>query len=208
MFGWLRATVVLASSTKRRTNSSSMASSSRICLTTSFFSKPPAPRKVARTTRAMPPMASSRSSTYLPKICGYIGAVRGLHSSKAAGVLALFAATAACKGQGDTLRSIRVNVVKACVPSPAATANLLPSGDFPRLAQSVPMPLDQMGARIDIPLDTRALLATLGPSLLGVTDVAAAGDVDLLMWPTETVCQLTTTVPFEPGEALGLVDAQ
>jgi len=135
--------------------------------------------------------------------------VRGLHSSKAAGLLALFAATTACKGQGATLRSIRVNVVKACVPSSAAaTANLLPSGDFPRLAQSVPMPLDQMGARIDIPLDTRALLATLGPSLLGVTDVAAAGDVDLLMWPTETVCQLTTTVPFEPGEALGLVDAQ
>src|SRR5580692_222450 len=72
MLGWASATVVLASSTKRFTNSSSQASSSRICLTTRRFSKPPAPRSVARTTRAMPPRASSRSSTYLPKTWGYI----------------------------------------------------------------------------------------------------------------------------------------
>ena len=37
----------------------SNASSSRICLTTSFFSKPPAPRSVARKTRAIPPRESS-----------------------------------------------------------------------------------------------------------------------------------------------------
>src|SRR5258708_35996800 len=55
-------------------NSSSNDSSSRICFTTSFFSNPPAPRNVASSTRAIPPRASSRSRTYLPKTWGYIGA--------------------------------------------------------------------------------------------------------------------------------------
>src|SRR5450432_1583203 len=73
MLGWESSTVVFASSTKRRTKASSVASSARICLTTSFFSKPPAPRNVAKKTRAMPPIAMGRSRTYLPKIWGNKG---------------------------------------------------------------------------------------------------------------------------------------
>src|SRR5262249_19524356 len=73
MFGCDSSTVVFASATNLRTKASSVASSARICLTTSFFSKPPAPRRVAKNTRAMPPTARGRSRTYFPKIWGNNG---------------------------------------------------------------------------------------------------------------------------------------
>src|SRR5271170_7619537 len=119
MFGWARATVVLASSTNRRTNSSSHARSSRICFTTSRFSKPPAPRNVASTTRAIPPRASSRSRTYLPKIWGYIGPAMGQRHRSKRGALAvalvLAAAGVSCHKDADlTTRVVTLHVPPGC----------------------------------------------------------------------------------------------
>src|SRR5262249_22741186 len=135
MLGWARATVVLASSTNRRTNSSSDASSSRTCLTTSFFSKPPAPRSVARTTRAMPPRASSRSSTYLPNTWGYIrrvGSSPASHRSKWALVLGAAASLGAGCGNRErvTLRTVTMHVLQACAADGDAYAEFFALGDF------------------------------------------------------------------------------
>src|SRR5580698_811981 len=133
MFGCARATVVLASSTKRRTKSSSQASSSRICLTTSFFSKPPAPRNVASTTRAIPPRASSRSSTYLPKTWGYIRVlVRPPHRSKHAAALVVgVVLAAACHPSPQvTTRTVTMYVPQACAADGGAYGDYFALGDY------------------------------------------------------------------------------
>src|SRR5262249_8870625 len=131
MFGWLSATVVFASSTKRLMNSS-YASSSRICFTTSFFSKPPAPRSVARLTRAMPPRASSRSSTYLPKTWGYI---RGVRVHRSTSVLAI-AVLLACKKDATVEdRAITAHAPGACAMGPNAYVLYYGLGDFDPAAQ-------------------------------------------------------------------------
>src|SRR5579884_2537607 len=216
MFGCASATVVLASSTKRRTNSSSYASSSRICLTTSLFSNPPAPRSVASTTLAMPPRASSRSSTYLPNTWGYIRCSMGSsHRSKRAVALVFALGGAACRRDADvTVRTVTLHAPAACAAGTppldgGAYGVFRPLGDFdpqpPATGHALgavgePLPEIDGAARfvvVDATEDDR--------SWTGGAAVPPTGGVDVLLLPSLASCALSAAVGPRTGARLGAV---
>ncbi len=221
MFGWARATVVLASSTKRRTKSSSQASSSRICFTTSFFSNPPAPRSVARTTRAIPPRASSRSSTYLPKTWGYIQSVvrsrsqrhRSIHGAFPALAALVVAAGAACsKDAVVTTRQVVANVPAGCAVDGKGYATYFALGDFEPAAPP-PGPYLSQGGEVLTQVDTRAQALVVsasenGSTWEGVAGVPPSGDVNVLVLPQDLSCALTTQVGARTGSTLAAIGSQ
>src|SRR5580658_3877547 len=205
MFGWARVTVVFASSTKRATNSSSHARSSRICLTTSFFSKPPAPRSVASTTRAIPPRASSRSRTYLPKTWGYIGPAMGrVHRSKRTQLsFAVAMAGVACHNADIVTRVVTMHVPPGCPSGGQALdgsgyVTLEGLGDFePTLSPSGHL-LKNVGdtlSEIDPASQALEINATEGAGKwLGVAAVPAQGSLDVLLLPFLSSCPLPAPV--------------
>src|SRR5580658_2189331 len=218
MFGWLRATVVLASSTKRCTNSWSTASSSRICFTTSLFSKPPAPRSVASRTRAIPPVASSFSRTYLPKICGYIRRAmrafvsRFLHRSKGILVLGIVAAPNACQGSGES-RSVTVYVPSTLgpIPSGVASASYQAFGDFEPSTQQT-AGLASVGLSLQsLPAAARSMVVTLIDSTWeGVTLVPPDGPVNILALPSNTATSFADaagSLAKTAGPSMGMLDS-
>src|SRR5580704_4649120 len=231
MFGCARLTVVFASRTNRRTNSSSEASSSRICFTTSFFSKPPAPRRVARTTRAIPPRASSRSSTYLPNTWGYIRSVAGgpaLHRSKCGRALAARGPVAAALGAAVaaagvgvampacdraphvTSRTVTMHVPPACAVDGGAYAEYFALGDFdPPSNPATGHFLSETGEALpEIDANARALVVEASESereWTGEGAVPPAGDVDVLLLPTLASCALSTSLGARVGGVLTAV---
>src|SRR5450755_2419818 len=209
MLGWLSSTAVFASSTKRVTNASSEASSVRICFTTRRFSKPTAPRKVARYTRAMPPAAISRSSTYLPKICGNIPTVYG----SAVAIIWLLSGCSAPTTPEKVL-ALRVHQLDDCPIAPPARMELSALGDFPtsnRTGES--LPVNVVDAKLSFPVATVALEASahsdsVDQPFIGYTE-RAADSLDFVLWPQGSACELFRPASGDSfpgklgGEALG-----
>src|SRR6478752_6651563 len=206
MFGWLSSTAVFASPMKRFTKASSTASSGRICFTTRRFSKPTAPRNVARNTRAMPPAAISRSSTYLPKICGNIATV---YVSAAAGFWLLSGCSA--PEPREIVLPLTVHSLPSCpIPTPAQV-DLAALGDFPTRNDTMKsLSLTAQGVRLGFPQSTLALAATAQPdasdqAFLGFSERSQTG-LDFLLWPELSACELYRAGGYPAGlggEAIG-----
>src|SRR5580658_3142930 len=206
MFGWARATVVFASSTNLRTNSSSHASSSRICFTTSFFSNPPAPRNVASVTRAIPPRASSRSRTYLPKTWGYILAqMRLVHHSKCALSLVIALTTVdGCHAGGSVSERVVTTHVSPSCPSGGQAldgegyAKFYGSGDFEPTLPAAGHFLKSVGDVLsEIDPASRALVVDASEGAgrwLAVSGIPATGNLDVLFLPWMASCALSPVV--------------
>src|SRR3954467_1117854 len=215
MFGWLSSTAVFASSTKRRTNASSTASSVRICLTTRRFSNPTAPRNVARKTRAMPPAAISRSSTYFPKICGNIGA---RYPS------AFFCAVLNSAGCSEpstpvTTVSVTAHELAGCkIPDRGPTD---PSPFRLTLTALGPFPASRAGVARDPGLRASGHALSFNSATIGVDAVASntAGAsegafighserrrddrIDVSLWPEQTACEVVSADGGYPGSGAG-----
>src|SRR5689334_12445073 len=189
MFGWLSSTVVFASATNLRTKASSEASSARICLTTSRFSKPPAPRRVARYTIAIPPDASSRSSTYLPKSWGN---TPRMHRS----LLLAAALGCACTTLpgGEDVHLIRPHwAADSCVPvGTSRSFDLEALGDFPP-SNDTSEHLEG-GEALFVPGATRGAVMRAYDGFTRYQGVGASlgqdRDIDVSLWPMASPCML------------------
>src|SRR5690606_9647674 len=229
MLGWLSSTAVFASPTNLRTKASSEASSGRICLTTSRFSNPTAPRSVARYTRAMPPAAISRSSTYLPKICGYTGyegsgiqrigrggppslAHRGGDSCavRRLGLALSIAALCGCTEAepGPVLR-VSTHGLAACPVPEGARLFLTAVGDFSASeSTSDALPLGAAGD-LAAPPSTQAFEARVelgGARFHGYAERTTSPELPILLWPEGSACRVRGAADYPApggGQAVG-----
>src|SRR5450432_785922 len=144
----------------------------------------------------MPPAAISRSSTYLPKICGNIERV---HVS-AALILWLLSG---CSAPDD--REIAVpllaHTLAGCPLSGPARLDLSALGDFPTtMRTSESLAIDAAGTKLGFPANTLAIDATANADLapqpfIGYSE-RFADRFDFLLWPDGTACDL-----FRPGSS-------
>src|ERR1700722_8109300 len=176
-------------------------------------------------------MASSRSRTYLPKICGYILRVSRARAyrSKASVVVAAFvggaiAAAGGCKPD-KVERSIVLYGIDGSAPDGSDPAVISPFGDFPAEA-GPPQALAsvaELGAPVAIRPDTRFVVvtaeATAGTFLdagtpttwEGVANVPTSGNVDVLLWPQAVPSPLTcpddNVCPAVVAPPFGMIDS-
>src|SRR5690349_17555560 len=137
----------------------------------------------------MPPDASSRSSTYLPKIWGNIPALYATAS-------AAFLPAAGCDSAGAERIEISAHYVPACAPaaqSAPAQLELIALGDFDRTNDSVLiLGSDAARAGVALPEGTRAVeLNTLGGEVYwGNGSLDAHNQLSILLWPRARACAL------------------
>src|SRR6187402_1258723 len=153
----------------------------------------------------MPPAAISRSSTYLPKICGNIAA---LHAS-AIGLLLLLGCTG--KDAREIALPLRAHELESCAIPLPARVDLAALGDFPtdnRSSESIS--LSAQNKALAFPAETRALEARARSDASSRTYIGyseRAGDrLDIVLWPRGQGCELSRS-GFYPagagGEAFG-----
>src|SRR5882724_9719108 len=103
----------------------------------------------------MPPAAISRSSTYLPKICGNIPAIQG----SAAALIWLLSGCSA-RATLEKVLALRVHQLTDCPIAEPAHLELSALGDFPtsnRTGESLPVSV--VDAKLSFPAATLALEA-------------------------------------------------
>ena len=195
MFGWLSSTVVFASSTKRCTKPRPSASSARICFTTSRFSKPPAPRKVARYTRAMPPArARARGRT-----CRRSAETRAAYIVPSSWEARSLVGAPRCRvGKRHIIGGHWASTL--CRPADAEEGQLAYElealGDFPPSTDTH----ESLSAdrTLVVPGATRAAWLTASDpfsSYLGLGTATPNGDIDVSLWPAGEFCELPITTP-------------
>src|SRR5450432_700249 len=157
----------------------------------------------------MPPAAISRSSTYLPKICGNIERV---HVS-AALILWLLSGCSAPDDREIAVPLLAHTLADCPLPAPARL-DLSALGDFPTtMRTSDSLPIDASGTRLGFPTNTLALEATANADLapqpfIGYSE-RLSDRFDFLLWPKGTACDLFRPGPSDSfparlgGEALG-----
>ena len=162
----------------------------------------------------MPPEASSRSSTYFPKICGNTAtfaplSARGAsaHATPSRGVAPLFVSAALALGCGDQGKTLTLHLgahtlpnrpplVSALDPSGASAArlDLTPLGDFSSTNTVSPPVRGASPTELELPRATRALAAAVvddvGQPFLGYVERRASPDLALLLWPQAEACVL------------------
>src|SRR6188768_60245 len=154
----------------------------------------------------MPPAAISRSSTYLPKICGNIAS---LYASAAPAFLLLSGCSA--PEPHEIQLPLTVHALESCpVPAPAQV-DLSALGDFPTTDDTTPtVSLTAQDVRLNFPSQTLALEARAHPdsseqAFLGFSGRGALG-LDFLLWPDASRCQLYRAGNYPAGlggEAVG-----
>ena len=137
----------------------------------------------------MPPDASSRSSTYLPKIWGNI---LGYHAT----VPVALTLIASC-GEASTARvEIAAHYVPACAPAPEAAPSRLELsalGDFePSNASVAILSTDATNQAVVLPERTLAaeLRALDGEPYWGSGTLDAYNHIPILLWPVRRACAL------------------
>src|ERR1700759_828557 len=140
----------------------------------------------------MPPAAISRSSTYLPKICGNI---RTAHAS-AALFLWLLSGCSAPNAREITVPLWSHTLASCPLPGPGpASLSLSALGDFPISNRtSEYLSLDAAGTKLVFPESTLALEASASVDVSDQSFVgySARGDqrFDFLLWPEGTTCDV------------------
>src|SRR6478736_5086957 len=157
----------------------------------------------------MPPAAISRSSTYLPKICGNIAAV---YVSAAAALWLVFGCSA--PEPSEILLPLTVHALESRpVPTPAQV-DLSALGDFPTSNDTTPtVSLTAQNVRLGFPSDTLALAASARPdssdqAFIGFSE-RGSGGLDFLLWPEGSSCELSRAGSYPAGlggEALGYAE--
>lgn len=103
-------------------------------------------------------------------------------------------------------RTITMHAPAACAVGQNAYALFIASGDFEPVVQSGRRVRD-VGAELSgLPSSMRSLLVDVADDALewwGVGDIRAAGDIDVLLWPTNTPCALSGDLGKRDGAALG-----
>src|SRR6185369_4735326 len=154
----------------------------------------------------MPPAAISRSSTYLPKICGNIATVY----VSASAALWLLSGCAAPEPSEITLPLTVHALESRPVPTPAQV-DLSALGDFPTSNDTTPtVSLTAQNVRLAFPSRTLALEALARPdssdqSFIGFSERGSLG-LDFLLWPKDSACELFRASSYPAGlggEALG-----
>src|SRR4051794_5445569 len=158
----------------------------------------------------MPPAAISRSSTYLPKICGNIASV---HVSAAAAFWLLSGCSA--PESAEIHRPLTVHSLASCpVPTPAQL-DLSALGDFPTSNDATPtLSLSAQDVKLSFPERTLALAAIARPessdqAFIGFSERDLAG-LDFLLWPQGSECELFRASSYPAalgGEALGFANS-
>ncbi|MEI9953880.1 MAG: hypothetical protein WDO74_34110 [Pseudomonadota bacterium] len=158
----------------------------------------------------MPPAAISRSSTYLPKICGNIARV---HVSAAAAFWLLSGCSEA--ETHEIVLPLAVHTLASCpIPTPAQL-DMGALGDFPTSHDTVEsLSLTAQNAKLTFPSDTLALQASArsessDQAFIGFSERGSAG-LDFLLWPEGSVCELLRAGSYPAGlggEALGFGSA-
>ncbi len=138
----------------------------------------------------MPPAAISRSSTYLPKICGNI---RTAHAS-AALFLSLLSGCSAPNAREISVPLWSHTLASCPLPGPA-NLSLSALGDFPVSNRtSEYLSLDAAGTQLVFPSDTLALEASASEDVSEQAFIGYSerGDqrFDFLLWPEATACEL------------------
>src|SRR6478735_920452 len=158
----------------------------------------------------MPPAAISRSSTYLPKICGNIATV---YVSAAAGFWLLSGCSA--PEPREIVLPLTVHSLPSCpIPTPAQV-DLAALGDFPTRNDTMKsLSLTAQGVRLGFPQSTLALAATAQPdasdqAFLGFSERSQTG-LDFLLWPELSACELYRAGGYPAGlggEAIGFASS-
>ncbi|HET7541295.1 MAG TPA: hypothetical protein VFK05_15560 [Polyangiaceae bacterium] len=158
----------------------------------------------------MPPAAISRSSTYLPKICGNIAS---LYASAALALLLLSGCSA--PEPQEIVLPLTVHALESCpIPTPTQV-DLSALGDFPTSNDTTPtVSLTAQNVRLGIPSDTLALEASARPESSDQVFIGFSGrterGLDFLLWPQESPCELYRAGSYPAGlggEALGFAEA-
>ncbi|HYP98837.1 MAG TPA: hypothetical protein VER96_09190 [Polyangiaceae bacterium] len=157
----------------------------------------------------MPPAAISRSSTYLPKICGNIATV---YVSAAAALWLVFGCSA--PEPSEILLPLTVHALESRpVPTPAQV-DLSALGDFPTSNDTTPtVSLSAQDVRLGFPSATLALEAIAHPdssdqTFIGFSERSGAG-LDFLLWPKNSPSELVRAGSYPVGlggEALGYAE--
>src|SRR5690606_35203431 len=91
----------------------------------------------------------------------------------------------------DVTRSVVLHTLPSCpLPGPAPVVDLEALGDFPAGPKTGEAPREP-GQRLVFPPETRSIVAraeAAPASFFGYSEAAQEGDLDVLLWPRERIC--------------------
>jgi len=138
--------------------------------------------------------------------------VERFHRSKGAGLLALAASAACSRGAQVTTRTVTTHVPEACAPDSGAYAVFRELGDFDSAPPATGHVLGDIGSPLpEIDAAARALLVQATENdreWLGLGDVPATGNIDVLLLPSLASCPVSTRVGARTEGILGAIGGQ